>query len=109
TLTSTPANPSNSASASFSFTASEGGSAFACQLDVGGFGACTSPQSYSGLGTGSHTFQVRATDAAGNVDASPASVSWTIDLTAPDTTLSSTPAAVTNSAVASFGFSATEG
>ena len=47
------------------------------------FGACTSPQPYSGLAAGSHTFQVRATDGAGNVDPSPASFTWTVDLTHP--------------------------
>ena len=109
TLTSTPPNPSNSASASFSFSASEAGSTFACQLDGAGFTACSSPKAYSSLAPGSHTFQVRATDGAGNVDPSPASFTWTIDLTAPDTTLTSSPANPSNSASASFSFTATEG
>ena len=108
TLTSTPPTETNSAAASFSFTASEGGSTFECKLDAGTFGACTSPQPYSGLAAGSHTFQVRAIDGAGNVDPSPASFTWSVDLTAPDTTLTSTPPTVTNSAAASFSFSASE-
>jgi hypothetical protein len=33
---------------------------------------------YAGLTVGSHTFGVRAKDAAGNVDATPATFSWTI-------------------------------
>ncbi len=82
TIASSPPNPSG-ASAAFSFTSSEAGSTFQCQLDSGGSSACTSPKSYSGLSAGSHTFQVKATDLAGNVDATPASFTWTVDATPP--------------------------
>ncbi len=41
------------------------------------------PVSYTGLSQGAHTFQVRATDTAGNVDATPASRTWTVDTVAP--------------------------
>jgi tripartite motif-containing protein 71 len=51
---------------------------FQCQLDSGGFGACSSGVSYGGLTPGQHTFEVEATDAIGNVSA-PASRSWTVD------------------------------
>ncbi len=54
-----------------------------CQLDGGGYTSCTSPKSYTGQTQGSHTFQVRATDPAGNLDATPASFTWTIDTTEP--------------------------
>ena len=46
--------------------------------DGGGVTPCTSPQTYSGLGDGSHTFSVQATDRAGNADPSPATYAWTI-------------------------------
>ncbi len=85
-----PADPSTSTTRQLQLLASEPGSTFACQLDGGGYSACTSPKSYSGLADGSHTFYVRATDPAGNTDPTPASFTWTIDTAAP--TRRSTPA-----------------
>ena len=58
-----------------------------------------------GLADGSHTFEVRATDTAGNVDQTPASFAWTVDTTAPTTSIGSSPPALSNSANASFSFS----
>jgi hypothetical protein len=78
TITSAPANPTTSTSASFAFTATESGSAFTCKLDAGAYAVCTSPKAYTGLTAASHTFSVRATDAAGNTDASPATKTWTV-------------------------------
>ncbi|MCA1684298.1 MAG: Ig-like domain repeat protein, partial [Actinobacteria bacterium] len=52
------------------------------------FGACSSPDTLPTLAEGSHTLQVRATDTAGNLDATPASYSWYVDLTAPSVSLS---------------------
>jgi hypothetical protein len=78
TITSGPSGTTTSTSASFAFSSSESGSTFQCHLDTAAFAACTSPASYSGLAPGTHTFAVRATDAAGNVDPTPASETWTI-------------------------------
>ena len=108
TITSHPAASTNATDASFGFS-SEAGASFACSLDAGAYAACSSPKAYSGLASGSHTFSVRATDAAGNTDASPASFTWTVDAVAPDTTITSHPAALTNSTSASFGFSSEAG
>jgi len=86
TISGGPANPTSSTSASFSFSDTESGVTFECDLDGGGFAACTSPKSYSGLGQGSHTFQVRAVDAAANASTT-ASSTWVIDTTAPTATI----------------------
>ena len=40
-------------------------------------------RTYSALGDGSHTLAVRARDAIGNVDPSPAIYSWVVDTVAP--------------------------
>ncbi|HUC07112.1 MAG TPA: hypothetical protein VMR96_03400, partial [Solirubrobacterales bacterium] len=115
TIDSGPPVTTTSTSASLGFSSSESGSTFQCALDSGPWGSCTSPKPYSGLAVGSHAFSVKATDAAGNTDASPATLSWTVqapappaDATAPDTTINSGPAATTTATTASFSFSATE-
>jgi hypothetical protein len=43
------------------------------------------------LGQGAHSFAVAAVDAAGHVDASPATASWTVDTVAPDLMIVSGP------------------
>lgn len=92
TTTSGPANGSTttSTSASFSFS-SEQGATFECSLDDAAFSECNpsdnslTTKNYSNLSFASHTFKVRAKDAAGNVDPTPATRAWTVQQ-APDTT-----------------------
>ena len=75
----------------FTFSADEAGATFECAVDTAAFAPCTSPRTLAALGDGVHNFTVRATDALGNVDASPAQRSFTVDTSAPDTTLTKTP------------------
>ncbi|MBA4371352.1 MAG: hypothetical protein C0402_00650 [Thermodesulfovibrio sp.] len=111
TIDTKPSNPSGSASALFSFSGSGGlGTlSFECELDSGGFSACTSPKGYSPLGEGSHTFQVRSVDSVGNKDATPASYTWVVDTIPPDTSITSNPSNPTNSTSASFSFTGNDG
>jgi hypothetical protein len=73
-----PPDPTADTSATFTFSADEAGSSFECSLEAAPFAACTAPQDYTGLLPGSHLFELRATDPAGNTDASPATYAWTV-------------------------------
>ena len=54
-----------------------------CELDGRPFAPCASPLSLGPLPNGRHTFLVRMSDQAGQVDPSPATVAWTIDTRPP--------------------------
>ncbi len=91
---------------SFSFNSDDGSATFECRLDAGAWTNCTSPKTYSGLIDGSmHTFDVRAVDQFGRVDATPASATWTVDFTPPNTFINSGPNPVENVDTATFTFS----
>lgn len=107
-----PTNPTASTGASFTFSGTDTGSgvaSFECDLDGGGFSACPSPKDYTALADGSHTFRVRAIDNAGNTDPTPASFTWVVDATAPDTSLLSNLVNPTNSTTATFTFNENDG
>ena len=115
TIDSGPSGTVNNTSASFAFSSSETGSSFECSLDGAAFAGCTSPTSYTNLSNGSHTFSVRAIDAAGNVDATPASRTFTVDVppppldtTPPETTIDSGPSGTIKQNNATFSFSSSE-
>jgi hypothetical protein len=56
----------------FKFKSSEANSTFKCKLDRKPFKKCRSPKKYKKLKPGKHVFKVKAKDAAGNVDPTPA-------------------------------------
>ena len=102
-----PSGASTSSDATFTFSADEPGAVFACRLDGGDWAGCSSPTTYTGLTDGTHTFEVRATDAAGNVDDTPAIRSWSVD--APlDTFITTQPSSPSGSPTAEFTFFATD-
>ncbi len=108
-ITGGPSGTVTTTDASFTFTSTEANSTFECQLDAGAWGACTSPKAYTGLAAGSHTFNVQAKDAAGNIDTTPATQTWTIDTTAPPSGGTATLTAVEDTWVGSDATSATHG
>ena len=112
TITLNPPSSTLDTSATFEFSSSETGSTFACSLDGADFVECNSGiVTYTDLVVGAHWFRVAATDAAGLVDDTPASYTWSIqpppDTTDPETTIS-TVIGSTLSTSASIAFSANE-
>ncbi|MGC1850804.1 MAG: N,N-dimethylformamidase beta subunit family domain-containing protein, partial [Solirubrobacterales bacterium] len=107
-----PAAIANSTTANFAFSGSDpGGSgiaSFECRRDGGAWSACTSPQEYTGLAEGNHSFEVKAIDKAGNTDSTPATYSWTVDSKAPETQIDTKPAALVNVTTANFAFSGSD-
>ena len=51
---------------------------------------------------------MRAVDAAGNADPTPATHTWTVDTTAPDTTIPLTPADPSSNTTPTFGFGSSQ-
>lgn len=87
TITSSPVNPTSSTIAAFTYTDSQRGVTFACEIDGDGFITC--PHAgivYSHLSDGSHTFAVEAVTGRDSVSA-PTSYTWEVDTTGPRVTL----------------------
>ncbi len=98
---------SGSADAVFTFTSDDAEASFGCSMDGAPFEACTSPYDGGPQDAGEHTFEVRATDAAGNVDPTPASFPFTVDAPiehAPETTIVEHPDALTSDTTPTFRF-----
>ena len=108
TIDSGPSGTTSNASPTFAFSSDEPKAGLECSLDSGAYGACTSPRALSGLADGAHTFKVRAKDAAGNVDKTPASAGFTVDTVAPETTITSGTFGPTKDSTPTFAFSSSE-
>jgi hypothetical protein len=106
-ITSQPPAFSNMAEARFEFTSNIATAQFMCSIDGGTPAACSSPFMTS-LPDGTHTFSVRAGNGKGDEDDSPAEAVWTIDTVAPDTTITSGPAAYDNSKMVMLTFTSNE-
>ena len=82
TINSGPSGTVNENSATFTFSSNES-STYVCFIDDEEIEGCASPQTFNDLADGSHTFQVTATDTAGNNDPTPATRTWTVDTSPP--------------------------
>jgi hypothetical protein len=77
TITGGPKSKEKKGKATFTFTSDEAAVTFECSLDGGPFEPCTSPHEVK-VKKGKHTLAVRARDAAGNADGSPATRDWKV-------------------------------
>jgi hypothetical protein len=82
TIVSGPPGITTNASPTFAFASPVAGATFQCSLDEGAFAACASPFTAPSLAAGDHTFAVRALDAAGNADPTPATEAFQVQLPA---------------------------
>jgi archaellum component FlaF (FlaF/FlaG flagellin family) len=108
TITAGPSGPTDDSTPTFRFASSQAGSSFACRVDGAAFSPCSSPITLAALADGSHTVRVRATDAAGNTDTTPAVRTFTVDTQAPNTTITSGPSGNTTDRTPTFRFSSSE-
>ncbi len=72
TIVSGPPDRTREQNVLFEFGSTEPAATYECSLDGADFTACPSPVTFTGLAVGPHTLLVRARDAAGNVDPTPA-------------------------------------
>ncbi len=104
-ITGGPSGPTNVSTASFTFTA-DAGTTTTCSVDGGAFVACASPFTTATLGQGNHTFDVRATDGAGNVGT--ANRTFSVDTVQPTVTILTGPNGPTNATTGTFTFTVNE-
>ncbi|MCW2958573.1 MAG: putative internalin, partial [Solirubrobacterales bacterium] len=88
----------------FSWANTPEGASSRCRMDDGPWLACSSPQSYPGLGDGPHVFSVHSVvdDRSGVADTR----AFALDTTAPQTTITSAPPASSENAFAEVRFTA---
>ncbi len=109
-ITNQPASLTNATTASLSFLGTDTGGAsisgYQCSFNGSSFTTCSSPNSYNSLSAGIQDFSVKAVDSAGNIGQA-VSYQWTVDLTTPMASITSSPNTLTNAITAQFEFSAT--
>jgi Ca2+-binding RTX toxin-like protein len=107
TFSSTPPAVTTGSSATFVMAPGDAGTTFKCGVDTTTLTPCSSPFSIDGLTAGTHTVRAAAVDRAGNVDATPVAYTWSVDQSAPDTTIATGPTGPTTDSTPDFTFSGT--
>ncbi len=103
-----PLVASRTAHLAFSGSDSAGPVHFLCRIGAGAYLACESPVVLAGLADGAQSFSVKAVNAAGLEDPTPATHAWVVDATAPETTIDAGPSAETSALQATFTFSSVD-
>jgi hypothetical protein len=113
TLTMQPASVTSSTQAQMRWSGNDlpfnaGVTNYKCAFDSNpSYTPCFAPLFLSAQ-PGTHTFSVAGIDAYGNIDPTPATVTWTVDQTPPVTTLLTKPPAIDGNVAPTFTFSATD-
>ncbi|MCX5812954.1 MAG: FecR domain-containing protein [Proteobacteria bacterium] len=109
-ITSKPAALTNQSMATFDFQSNEDAN-FKYSLDANPWvtvsGSNHKTVTLSGVSDGNHTIYVKAVNQAGN-ESTTTSYAWTVDTVAPAVTITTSPAALTNSGSASFAFTSSK-
>ncbi len=115
-LESGPTGISTSTGAAFTYAGSGDVDHLECDLSpaepggAAGYETCDGTGvSYANLPDAAYTFSVRAVDAAGNADATPATGAFGVDTTAPDTLVSTGPSGTTGDNDPAFTYTGTDG
>ncbi len=104
TIDAGPTGATGDSTPTFEFSSSEPGSSFECRVDSDTFASCPSPETVAALTDGLHTFEVVATDPAGNQDPTSATRTFTVDTGAPDTPIDTGPSGTIAVDQATFAF-----
>ncbi|MFB9315716.1 PKD domain-containing protein [Nocardioides plantarum] len=86
-VTAGPSSVTRSRNASLRWSSTEPGSTFECRVDSAAYEPCGAGLSLRDLRDGAHRVSVRAVDAAGNRDATPAVRTWRVDTRGPSISL----------------------
>ncbi len=106
TINTGPTGTISTDQATFTFAGNPSGDTakIQCRIDSQPFADCSTPKTFTALTEGPHTATFRAEDAAGNQDQTPATRTFTVDTTPPDTTINTGPTGTITTDQATFTF-----